>query len=200
MTRTALRYRFVEQAARGRHREQSADAHAAGRFAENRDVARIAAELRDIVADPFERRDLIEHAFVAARRNLSIGYVGEADESKWSKSIVNRDDYHVAAAREDRAVVESLRAGADGEAAAMNPDHHRSALAVERGRPDVEREAILGLFAVYYHRGERAEHARGSDARLRQSVARRGRRSTMRASRARAIDAHRREEPQTGFL
>ena len=42
----------VEQPGRGRRAEQRADAHAARRLAEDRDVAGVAAEARDVVAHP----------------------------------------------------------------------------------------------------------------------------------------------------
>ena len=45
---------------------QHADAHAAGRLAEDRDIVGVAAELADVIADPLQRRDLVAHAVVAA--------------------------------------------------------------------------------------------------------------------------------------
>src|SRR5580692_9068355 len=101
VTGAALRYRLAEEAARSRHREQCSDAHAAGRFTEDGDVAGVAAELSDIIADPFQRRDLIKHPLVAARCNLAAGHLRKTQVSQWSETVVDRHKDDVAAARED---------------------------------------------------------------------------------------------------
>ena len=53
------------------HRQQRADAHRAGRLAEDRDVAGVAAEGGDVVPDPLEGGDLVEQAEVGGRRRRS---------------------------------------------------------------------------------------------------------------------------------
>src|SRR5260370_27983967 len=143
MTRSALRDRFVEEAARGWHREQSSDAHAAGRFAEYCDVVRIAAEFCDIVANPFERCDLIEHPFDSGRRNFSLGHISKAHEAQRAEAIIDRDDHDIAAPGEDGAIIDWLRGRADGESPAVNPDHHGPSFTVESRRPDVQEAAIF---------------------------------------------------------
>ena len=72
----------MKQATRLRHREQSTDAHAASRLTEDCDIGGIAAELGDIVADPFERGDLIEDPFVAGSGNLSVGQIAQTQEAQ----------------------------------------------------------------------------------------------------------------------
>src|SRR6185437_13563741 len=50
--RAALHDGAVKEALRRRHRQENADLTAAARLAEDRDVAGVAAEPRDVVADP----------------------------------------------------------------------------------------------------------------------------------------------------
>ena len=67
------------------------------------------------------------------------------EEAQRIEPMIDGDDDN-AARGETRAVVARLGAGADDEAAAMNPDHHRQARAVAWSgrRPNVEMKAILG--------------------------------------------------------
>src|SRR5262245_6925715 len=64
-------------------------------------------------------------------------------EAERAQPIVDRHHHHVAALGEGLAVVEHGRARTDHEAAAVDPDQHRPAGAVEPGAEDVEREAVL---------------------------------------------------------
>ena len=106
-----------EQALGPGHGQERADAHGAGRLAEDRDVGRVAAEGRDVVAHPLERGDLVEQAEVRIA-------VGEVEEALGADAVVDRhaDD---AVAGEAAAVVG--RAGPDLEHAARDPDHDRQA-------------------------------------------------------------------------
>ena len=54
--------RFVEQAFGARHCHHDRDHRAPARLAEDGDVIGIAAENRDVVTDPFERLNDIQHA------------------------------------------------------------------------------------------------------------------------------------------
>src|SRR4029077_9420509 len=110
-----------------------------------RDVVRIAAEFRDIVADPLQCRDLIEQALVAARRDSPVGDVVQTQKAQRSKAIVDRDDDHVAAPGENRAVIDFLRACANRESTAMKPDHYRSPRAIQSRRPQIEIKAVLRM-------------------------------------------------------
>ena len=62
--RTALHYRFMEQALGTWHGHQGQDFRSAARFAEDGDVIRVAAELVDIGFYPFQCRHQVLHAHV----------------------------------------------------------------------------------------------------------------------------------------
>ena len=139
----ALDDRAMEQALAGRHRHHGRDLSAAAGLAEDRHVARVAAELADIVAHPFERRDEIEHAGVGSVRKLR-QQLAEIKEAERIQPMVNRHHDHVAAPRQPRAVEHAAGAGEGGEIAAVEPDHHRALAAVaQAGRPDVQSETVL---------------------------------------------------------
>ena len=59
------------------------------------------------------------------------------------EAMVDRDDHDVVAQREADAVVARRVGRAVGERAAMQPDHDGPLGAVEPGRPDVQRQAVL---------------------------------------------------------
>src|SRR5208283_3480581 len=65
--RTAFTDHALEQAARQWRRHKHAHIERAGGFAEDRHVLRIAAELRDIVTNPFEGGNLVEDALIPRR-------------------------------------------------------------------------------------------------------------------------------------
>ena len=54
----------------------------------------------------------------------SVGDIVQTQKAEWSEAVIDRDHDHVAAPNENRSVVNLPRAGADGESAALNPDHH----------------------------------------------------------------------------
>ena len=59
---TALHDGAVEEAARCRHRHERLHFAAAARLTEDRHIARVAAELRDVVAHPLQGREHVERA------------------------------------------------------------------------------------------------------------------------------------------
>jgi hypothetical protein len=132
--RAALRDRPPEQAARARHGQQRAHGHRAGRLARDGHPGRVAAEARDLVADPLERGDHVAQAAVRRR-------VGEEREPLGGEAVVDRhrDD---AVTRERRAVEGRGRAGARGEAAAVDEDEDRGTPGHVRC-PDVEVQPVL---------------------------------------------------------
>ena len=71
--------------------------------------------------------------------------LGMGEKAERVEAVVERHD-HDAAGGEARPVVARLRTRADGEAAAVNPDHDREPFGTLRFglRPDVEGEAVLG--------------------------------------------------------
>ena len=102
--RAALDDRAVKEPLRRRHREQSRHLTAAARLAEDRDVACVAAELRDVGADPLERVHDVEHADVAGLREVAAAELREMGEAEHVQAVVDGDDHDVAAAREVGAV------------------------------------------------------------------------------------------------
>ena len=196
--RSALEDRAVEQPARGGRREQRSHAHAARGLAEDRHVPGVAAERGDVLAHPFERADLVAQAEV--RVDAARAQLGVVQEAERAEPVVDRHDDHVAAPREPRAVVEEGRARAHHERAAVDPDHHRAALRVGRGRPDVEREAVLRL-AIGRHADQAAHepHLRHELGRRRAELDRRcARPTTAPAARARGTRARARAAARRG--
>ena len=127
------------EAAFGRwHRHQLGDVEAAGRLAENGDIAWVAAERLDLGTHPTQRRHLVQQRFVATRAELR-----GMEESQCTEPIVHGDHHHVANPRQMLAVDAGLGTGADGIAAAVNPHHHGTLAVVWCWCPDVEVEAIL---------------------------------------------------------
>ena len=122
---------------------QHADAHATGRLAEDRDIVGVAAELADVIADPLQRRDLVAHAVVAALRIVAVGQGLVVEIAECSETVVDRDHHNVASSGQVLSVVDRRRAGAAGEAAAVDPEHDRTVAVVEAGRPDIEGQAIF---------------------------------------------------------
>jgi hypothetical protein len=122
------------------------DAVPTGRLAEDRDVARITAELGDVALDPAKRRLLVQEAVVAG------GVVGRlfgqcpvGQESEPSKPVVDRDDDAALLNQPRRVVVVAL---AGGQRAAVDPEHDRQVLRVPLpvaaiGRIDVQVQAVL---------------------------------------------------------
>ena len=116
----------------------------AGRFAEHRHVAGVAAEGRDVALHPLQRHDGVEHAVVAGDLRLRFRReLGVREEAERAEAVVQRDD-DGAFAREAVARVARLGARAAGEAAAVQPDHDGPAVVRRVGRrPDVQIEAVL---------------------------------------------------------
>ena len=95
--RAALDDGAMEQPLRRRHRQQRRDLPAAAGLTEDRHRARIAAELRDVVAHPVERCDDVEHADVAGRRELRAAGFAERREAEHVQAVIDRHDDDVAA-------------------------------------------------------------------------------------------------------
>jgi len=135
---------FVEQPARQRRGHHGEHRAATGGFAEQGHIARIAAELRDVLAHPFQRRDLIEETIVAKQGIwIFLGQRGVGEESEPSHTIVEADEYD-AALGEMRSVVNGGRASAIDETAAVDPDHDgQLAECPLDGRPHVEIQTVL---------------------------------------------------------
>lgn len=131
----------VEQARRQRRGEQRGHAARAGGFAEDGDIARVAAEGRGIVAHPAQGGDLvvqaqIRHEFVTER--------GQVEEAQRTQPVVDSDHDHIAGLGQPFAVVDGLGCGAQAERAAVQPHHDRAEFVARiGGGPDIEPQAVL---------------------------------------------------------
>src|SRR5688500_9955050 len=75
------------------------------------------------------------------------------EEAERSETVVERHD-HRALRREVLAVIPGQTARAAGEAAAVDPHHHGTAIVrAVRAGPDVEIEAVLGARRLAWRRG-----------------------------------------------
>ncbi len=100
--RATLNDGALEQPFRGRHRHQRADFTAAARLAEQRHVLRIAAERRDVVANPFERGNDVQLPHVTRRRVLLAADARQIQVAEHAEPMVDRDDDHVVLAPQAR--------------------------------------------------------------------------------------------------
>ena len=123
--RAALHDGAMEQPARRRHRQQRADLAAAAELAEDRDVARIAAEAVDVVAHPFQCGDHVQRAGIAGRGEIRAADRRQVEEAEDVQPLVHGDDDHVATLGQPRALQPGDVRGAVGERAAMEPHHDR---------------------------------------------------------------------------
>ena len=136
----------VEQAARGRHGEQGAHLPASARLAEDRHVAGIAAEARDVLAHPLQRGDHVEGAGVAGVGKAFAREIGEMQMAEDVEPLVDRHHDHVVVCSKARPVEPRHVGGAERKGAAVVPDHDRTLAAVGKpARPQVQGEAILAL-------------------------------------------------------
>lgn len=92
-------------------------------LAEHGDIARIAAEGRDIVADPCKGCCLIQQA-VVARRARFLGQGRMSQIPKGTEAVIDRDQHH-AFFDEGIGLVDRLRTRAILVGAAMQPQHDR---------------------------------------------------------------------------
>jgi hypothetical protein len=162
--RAALQDRAAEAPARFGRAEQRADAHRAGRLAEDRDVLGIAAEVRDVLVHPVERGGLVAQHQVRVRVLAAGDEIAQRERAQRAQAVVQGHDDGVAARRQARAVVERRAARADQERAAVDEDQHRAASAVRGRGPHVQVEAVLVLPVRAAHE---APHQRVLGARLR---------------------------------
>lgn len=100
-------------------------------------LPRIAAELRDVVAHPFERGHQVQHARVAGIRVAPAIGIAEIEMAEQIEAMVYRNHHHTAL-RQIRAVHPRAACRADLERATMEVDHHREprAKVAERRRKD----------------------------------------------------------------
>jgi hypothetical protein len=135
--------RPVEERAGLRCAEQGADAHAARRLAEDRDVVGVAAEALDVVAHPAERRDLVAQAEVRGAGQGVARQQAQMREAHRPEPVVDRDDHGVAAPGQLVAGVDRGGAGAHQEAASVDPDEDRAPVGIQARGEDVQGEAVV---------------------------------------------------------
>ena len=134
---------LVEQSLRQGRRLKHAHRPGTGRLAEDGDVAGVAPERRDVVAHPLEGRDVVEDAVVARRLLGRLGgQGGMGEEAEGPQAVVGGHHDH-ALLRHRAAVEDPGAASARAVAAAVEPHHHRPALAHPRRRPQVQGQAVL---------------------------------------------------------
>ena len=126
-----------------RHRQQRAHLSAAAGLAEDRDVARIAAEARGVLAHPLQRQHQVEQAGIAGLGEALAAEVRQIEVAEDIQPMIDGHDHDVVAPGEIGAVVARRVGRAVGEGAAVQPDHDRTLRRVEGGRPDVQRQAVL---------------------------------------------------------
>jgi hypothetical protein len=141
---SALQHRPSDQPCGARHREQRAAGHGACRLADDGHRARVAAERRDVVAHPFQGRNLVEKAEVRRR-------VGQEREPLDAEPVVDRDGDE-AVAGERGPVRQRYGAGPVDERAAVDPHEDGQPTRARVGSPDTQVEVL-----VAWDRGVRHE-------------------------------------------
>ena len=132
----------IEQALGQRAGFQGKDRHRPRRLPDDGNVVRIAAEPGDVVANPLQRRDLVEQAIVAGRpgfgfrRKLRMG-----EKSQRPEPVIEIDDDDVVL-RQVLAAVKRHAGRAHEERTAVDEDDDRR-VGQPGLRPDIEVEAVL---------------------------------------------------------
>ena len=152
----------LEQSFRQRRRAQHADGDAAGRFAENRHLLRIAAERGDILLHPLEPRDHVQQAVIARDVVRGLGaQLRVREETQLPDAVGDADQHHALPGQLLPAVVR-FGSGAGAESAAVDPNQHGDVVARGfRRRPDVQVQAVLAR--VHARAASAALHAPGAE-------------------------------------
>ena len=139
----AFQYHAAEQPLCKRRGAQGAHARRACRFAREGDVVGVAAKGADIIAHPFERLDLVEHAVVARRAVCRFG--GELLVRKVAEDaqpIAHIDGNHALFGESLAAVVRVPRLTCL-QRPAVNVDQHGRFAEFSRGLADIQVEGVL---------------------------------------------------------
>ena len=100
----------MEEAVRGRRREQRAHLPAAARLPEDRDVPGVASEAFDVVPHPLQRGDHVERAGVARLGEFLSADVGKMQVAEDVQALVDRH-HHDVVERGEVGPVEPRRVG-----------------------------------------------------------------------------------------
>ena len=134
------------------HAPQDRRLAAATRLPEHRDVARVAAEARDVVPHPAQRQHDVLHPQVRCAREALHAHIRQVQEPEGVQPMRERHHDHVVLSRQGFAVVEDGVARSGPEAPAVQPHHHRPAPCANRRRPHVDAQA------VFAHRAAAGQH------------------------------------------
>ena len=108
----------MEQSFRGRNSQHGGSLRTAAGLAEDHHLGWIAAEVLDIVTDPFERGDQVHHADHAGMRELCrSSEIGQVEIAEAREAVVNRDYNNITQPRELRAIILGAIAGPGSESA-----------------------------------------------------------------------------------
>src|SRR6185436_18939456 len=139
-------------------------------------------ERRDVALRPLQRGDRVHHPVVAGA--CVAGFLREIrvrEEPERAEAVVDRDDDRTLGG-EVLAVVPGEAAGAAGEAAAVDPQHHGPLVVRIRAGPDIQIEAVFAASRLTRGRGRcRWRPARSLATRAAAGAATTGERSAGRA-------------------
>lgn len=120
----------MEQPLGARHRHERRDRSPARRFTEQGDVVGIAAEVRDAVAHPFERSNLVSQTEIRLIRIADGGERRQVQKPQRPQTVIERDHHDVACLAQHTSVVDLLTRVADHIGATVDPHHHRALVPV----------------------------------------------------------------------
>ncbi len=132
-----------EKAFGGRDGEQRGDRVRACTLAEDRHIVGVAAEHRDVVADPPQRHHEVPQVQVVVDGDVLIGQRRQVQAPQRAEPVVHRH-VHAPLACQRRTVIDRGGRAAHEVAAAVDEDHDRQRrLCRSLRRRDVERQAVL---------------------------------------------------------
>ena len=94
----------MEQALGSGHRQQSADFSRSAGLPKDGDVIRVAAEIGDVVADPLERGNRVQHPHVRCLGEFRAADIGQVQKTERVQPVVDGYGYYVTLAGEIRTV------------------------------------------------------------------------------------------------
>src|SRR5262249_33316269 len=145
----ALSERAMKQVFRQGRRHERADRTRSGGFSCYGDAARVAAESRNVLPRPSQRRDLIQQTIVARCCALRFGAQrGVREETKHAEAVIDGDNDRTTS-RKPGTVVARLASRTGPEFSAVDPEEHgQSCGGSQSGSPDVQVKAVLALRGV----------------------------------------------------
>jgi hypothetical protein len=138
----------VEQALCVRHAHQRAHLAAPAGLAEDRHVAGIAAEIRDVVSHPFECGDRVEHPNVAGMRVFLAAQFAQIQISEHVEAMIYCHHDDVVLSGKIAAVIHGPVGRGSRVTATVEPHHHGPFAASDTGSPDVQVETILATVSI----------------------------------------------------